>query len=57
MSNCNAFESNQYPQNTSNHKWKVIHNYFTNVPSKKRWNYPTSFDNILSTITKDDNIF
>jgi len=48
MSNYNALESNQYLQNTSNHnKWKIIHNYFRDVPSKKRWNYPTNFDNIF----------
>lgn len=26
--------------------------YFGNVPSKKRWHYPTNFDNILFVVTK-----
>jgi hypothetical protein len=26
--------------------------YFGNVPSKKRWHYPSNFDNILFVVTK-----
>ncbi len=31
--------------------------YFGNVPSKKRWQYPTNFDNILFFVIKNNNIF
>jgi hypothetical protein len=44
-------------QNTStNNKKKKIHNYLKNVPSEKRWQPPTDFDNILHVLSKDNNI-
>lgn len=36
---------------------KIIHNYFKNVPSKKKWNSPIDSDSVLSIVTKDNNIF
>jgi hypothetical protein len=36
---------------------KIIHNYFKNVPSKKKWHSPIDSNNVLSIVTKDNNIF
>jgi len=45
-------------QNTSiRNKRKRIHNYLKNVSCKKRWHSTTDSNDILSIVTKNDNIF
>jgi hypothetical protein len=44
-------------QNTTTHNMrKRIHNYLKNVPCKKRWHSTIASNNILSNVTKDNNI-
>jgi hypothetical protein len=44
-------------QNTSTHNGrKKIHNYFRNVPCKKRWHSLTNYNSILFVVIKDNNI-
>jgi hypothetical protein len=43
--------------NTTTHNMrKRIHNYLKNVPCKKRWHSTNASNNILSNVTKDNNI-
>jgi hypothetical protein len=45
-------------QNTNiDNKWKWIHNYFKNVPNKKKFHFANDFNNILFVATKDNDIF
>ncbi len=45
-------------QNINIHSKKnKSHNYFKNVPNKKMWHSTIDYNNILSIIAKDNNIF
>jgi len=45
-------------QNTNTHnKEKKNHICSKNVPSKKKWRFPTNFDSILFVITRNNDIF
>ncbi len=44
-------------QNTSPHtRKKRIHNYFRNVPCKKRWHSLTNYNTFFFLVIKDNNI-
>jgi hypothetical protein len=45
-------------QNTSIHnKWKTMHNYLKNVPSKKKWHFVVNSYNVLYIVIKNNTIF